>query len=152
MAVVTHTVIKGDTLSELAVRYGVTVADLVKLNNIKDPDYIVVGQVLTIVGDATPVETNVTSTPTIEVFGLQSNTDRTIYATWSWDKDKTLHYELMWYYDTGDGVWFVGNDSTTKHKQSTYNAPTNAKRVRFKVKPVSESKSRAKTHKTRFST
>jgi murein DD-endopeptidase MepM/ murein hydrolase activator NlpD len=141
MAEVKHTVIKGDTLSELAVRYGVTVADLVKLNHIQDPDFIVVGQELIITGEAKTTETNVTSTPTIGVFGLQSNTDRTVYVTWTWDKANTEHYQTMWHYDTGDGVWFVGNDSTTKHKQSTYNAPTNAKRVRFKVKPISKNKS-----------
>lgn len=140
MAKVTHTVVKGDTLSEIAVHYGVTVADLVKLNNIKDPDFIVVGQVLTIVGESTPVETNTTSKPAIAVFGLQSNTDRTIYATWTWDKEHTQNYKTMWLYDTGDGVWFIGNDSTTENKQSTYNAPTNAKRVQFKVKAQSEKK------------
>ena len=44
----------------------------------------------------------------------------------------------MWYYDTGDGVWFVGNDSTETSKQSLYTAPSNANRVKFKVKPVSK--------------
>ena len=38
MATVTHTVVKGDTLSELAVRYGTTVKKLVELNDISDPD------------------------------------------------------------------------------------------------------------------
>ena len=67
---------------------------------------------------------------------VQTGTDRTIYATWAWNKSKTDHYEIRWYYDTGDGVWFVGTDSTTTSKQNTYSAPDNAKRVGFKVKPV----------------
>lgn len=67
---------------------------------------------------------------------VQTGTDRTIYATWTWNKTHTDHYEIRWYYDTGDGVWFVGTDSTTTSKQNTYSAPDNAKRVGFKVKPV----------------
>lgn len=143
MAQVTYTVVKGDTLSGIAAKYksqyGTTVNSLVKLNNITDPDYIVVGQVLIISGDPASTKTNTTYKATIKAFGLQSNTNRTVYATWTWDKDKTENYKVMWYYDTGDGVWFIGNDSTTTAKQSTYNAPENAKRVRFKVKPVAKS-------------
>lgn len=135
----THTVVWGDTLSELAVRYGTTVAKLVELNDITDPDFIVVGQVLKLTGTAT-TNTNNTSKPTIKVFGLQTGTDRTIYATWTWSKDHTENYQTMWYYDSGDGVWFVGSDSTTEYKQSTYSAPANANRVKFKVKPVSKKK------------
>lgn len=139
MAQVTHTVVKGDTLSALAVRYGTTVNNLVKLNDITDPDYIVVGQVLIISGEATQTKTNTTNKATIKAFGLQSNTDRTVYATWTWNKDKTENYKVMWYYATGDGIWFIGNDSTTTNKQSTYNAPANATKVKFKVKPVAKS-------------
>lgn len=69
---------------------------------------------------------------------VQTGTDRTIYATWTWNKTHTDHYEIRWYYDTGDGVWFVGTDSTTTSKQNTYSAPDNAKRVGFKVKPVAK--------------
>ena len=39
-----YTVKKGDTLSEIALKYNTTVANLVKLNDIKNPDLIVVGQ------------------------------------------------------------------------------------------------------------
>lgn len=135
----THTVVWGDTLSELAVRYDTTVAKLVELNDITDPDFIVVGQVLKLSGTAT-TNTNKTSKPTIKVFGLQTGTDRTIYATWTWSKDHTENYQAMWYYDTGDGVWFVGSDSTTEYKQSTYSAPANANKVKFKVKAISKKK------------
>jgi N-acetylmuramoyl-L-alanine amidase len=40
----TYTVKKGDTLSEIAQKYGTTVSKLVSLNHIKDPDKIYVGQ------------------------------------------------------------------------------------------------------------
>ena len=41
-----YTVSRGDTLSKIAYRYGTTVKQLVEWNNIKNPDLIIVGQVL----------------------------------------------------------------------------------------------------------
>lgn len=143
----TYTVKKGDTLWGISKIYASTIAGsttsakvqtLVKLNDITNPDYIVVGQVLKLDGTATTPAVTKTSRATIKAFGLQSNTDRTVYATWAWTKSYTENYQVMWYYDTGDGVWFVGNDSTETSKQSLYTAPSNANRVKFKVKPVSK--------------
>ena len=152
----TYTVVKGDTLSEIAAKYGTTVSNLVSLNNIKNPNYIVVGQVLTISNDSSggssggssgssgggssSGSSNVSSRATINIFGLQANTDRSIYATWTWDKAYTENYQVMWYYDTGDGIWFIGSDSTTEHMQNIYSAPSNAKKVKFKVKPISKTR------------
>ena len=45
---ITYTVVKGDTLTKIANRYGVTVKDLVAWNKIANPNLIVVGQVLKI--------------------------------------------------------------------------------------------------------
>lgn len=80
---------------------------------------------------------------TITGFGVQSGTSRTMYATWNWSQEHTKGYNVRWYYDTGDTngsgtVWFIGDDSEVSNKQSTYSAPSNAIRVRFVVKPVSE--------------
>lgn len=47
-----YTVQTGDTLITLAGRFGVTVGELTELNGINDPDFIVVGQVLTIPGQS----------------------------------------------------------------------------------------------------
>ena len=150
MAVPTYTVQKGDTLSEIAWRYNSTYnygsniveayTKLAQINNIKDPNYIVVGQVLKLTEDSSgsSTTTNTTSKATIDVFGLQSDTDRTMYATWTWSKSNTENYQVIWYYDTGDNVWFIGNDSKVDDNQSIYTAPTNAKRVKFKVKPISK--------------
>ena len=134
----TYTVKKGDTLSQIAVKYSTTVNALVSLNHITDPDYIVVGQVLIVSGSAAKAPSSTSSTVTIKAFGLQSDTDRTVYATWAWTKTNTEHYQVQWYYDTGNGVWFVGDDSTTTNKQSTYNAPSNAVRTKFRVRPISK--------------
>ena len=146
----TYTVKKGDTLSEIAAKlksqYGFSdtydfVNHLINLNNITDGNFIVVGQTIKLSGEAEEKTENTTSRATIKVFGLQSNTDRTMYATWDWDKDNTENYKCLWHYATGDGIWFVGSDNTSQHKQSLYTAPSNATKVKFKVKPVSKSKS-----------
>lgn len=153
----TYTVKKGDTLSGIAQQnlstigassiYGENggVALLQKWNNISNPNYIVVGQVLHISNPgsdsgsgSTAPPANTTNKPTINLFGLQSNTDSTIFASWTWSRENTESYEVMWYYDTGDGVWFVGTKTTTEYTHSTYNAPSNAKQIKFKVKAISK--------------
>lgn len=61
----TYTVVKGDTLSEIAQKYGTTVDILAQLNGIKDPNLIVVGQVLKLPGSTagfTPYTVKVTVT------------------------------------------------------------------------------------------
>ena len=48
----TYTVKSGDTLSRIAAKYGTTVAKLVEINGIKNPNLIRVGQVLRLPGGA----------------------------------------------------------------------------------------------------
>lgn len=136
----TYTVKWGDTLTAIAAKYNTTVNALVKLNNIADPNFIVVGQVLTLSGTANTTVTNNTSKAKITVFGLQTNTTNVVYAVWSWDKSNTDKYQVKWEYNTGDKTWFVGNESTVTYKQCTYSAPSNAISVRFRVKPISKTK------------
>lgn len=165
----TYTVVRGDTLSEIAQRFGTTVSYLAKLNNIRNVNLIYVGQVLKIseVVTVTPAKPNPTPAPppapspskptptktspaatrvTITAFGLQANTDRTFFGTWSWSRDNTAHFEIRWFYGTGDKAKFTGNSSTVEwldnaQPQSLYTAPENATYVSFQVKPI------AKTHK-----
>ena len=141
MANVTYTVVKGDTLTSIAKRYSTTVDKLVSLNDISNPNLIYVGQVLIVSGDPVPTTTNTTNVATIKQFGLQSNTDRTMFATWEWSKANTESYRAVWHYYTANGIWFKGSDTTVEPKESIYTAPENALRVRFKVQPIS------KTHK-----
>ena len=80
---------------------------------------------------------------TISGFGLQIGTDRTLYATWRWSESNTKCYNVRWEYDTGDSdgsgaIWFIGEDKEVTVKQSKYTAPSNARRVRFVVKPISK--------------
>lgn len=51
------------------------------------------------------------------------------------------NYEVKWFYDTGQGIWFEGGSSTTELTNTTYSPPANAVRLKFQVKPI------AKTHK-----
>lgn len=141
MANVTYTVKSGDTLTAIANEYNTTVNALASLNSISNVNLIYVGQVLTISksdGTTTPVDTTTDNSYKVEIqhFGLQSNTDRTVFATWVWTKANTKHYRVYWEYYT-NGIWFIGNDSNITPKQSTYNAPSNATMVRFCVLPVS---------------
>ena len=150
MANVTYTVVKGDTLTSIANKYNTTVDKLVELNKGRYPyleknrDYITVDQVLVVKADSsTPTQNkNTSNAAVVDLFGLMSGegNDRTMFATWIWDKNNTDNYRVVWYYGTGDGVWFVGSDSTSEYKQSTYTAPSNAIKVKFKVKPISKKK------------
>lgn len=149
------TVVKGDTLWGIASKYlgsGTKYKQLAAINNIPNPNLIYVGQTIRLSassgggGSSTSTASSTNSKATITQFGLQSDTDSTLFATWSWAASHTDSYNVMWLYDTGDSVWFVGNDTNisvndnapSASRQSTYSIPSNAKRVKFKVKPISE--------------
>lgn len=135
----------GDTLSKIARDYlGDLMAykQLAAINNISNPDLIYVGQVIKLTnsggsGSGSSSSSN-SNQATIKQFGYQSDSNGVLFATWSWDKSNTENYDTEWSYDTGNDVWFIGSDSTTEYKQSTYSIPSNAIRVRFRVKPISK--------------
>lgn len=151
----TYVVKKGDTLSRIALKYLGSASkykQLAAINHIPNPNRIYVGQVIRLTSSGSGGGSSSTSTSanvnkaTIVQFGIQSDSDRTLFATWSWSKGNTASYAVLWLYDTGDGVWFVGSDSSISvnendpsiSRQSTYSIPTNANRVKFKVKPISK--------------
>lgn len=144
MAKVTHEVLHGETLQTIADNYGTTVTSICRLNNILDPMYIYVGQILTISGETASSSDRVdepsTNTVTITHFGLLSSSDRTIFAAWNWDKNNTRGFRCKWWYDLGNGVWFVGSDQEEKsdYMRSQYTPPEKAVRVSFSVQPISE--------------
>ena len=53
----TYTVKRGDTLSEIALRYNTTVANLVRINNIKNPDLVFPGQKIVIYSSNVQINT-----------------------------------------------------------------------------------------------
>lgn len=54
--------------------------------------------------------------------------------------DTLDHYTVRWIYDTGQGVWFEGSKSDVTEKVATYSAPSNAKRIKVTVTPVSKTR------------
>ena len=150
MATKYHIVKKGDLPSPICKKYGISLSQLVKLNHLKKNRYgnylIYVGQKLIISGKTTTSHstpgkkpsTKKSNCPKIIHFGLQSDTDSTVFATWEWSRSNTDKYKVVWNYHTGDGVWFIGEEKEITAEQTTYNAPSNAEKVRFKVKAISK--------------
>lgn len=150
MATKYHIVKKGDLPSAICKKYGISLSQLVKLNNLRKNsrgNYLIyVGQKLIISGKTTTSHSTPgkkpsskkSNCPKIVHFGLQSDTDSTVFATWDWSRSNTDKYKVVWNYHTGDGVWFIGEEKEITGKQSTYNAPNNAEKVRFKVKAISK--------------
>jgi hypothetical protein len=161
-----HTVVKGDTLWGIAQKYlgsGSKYKQLAALNNIPNPDLIYVGQKIKIDGAGGGGSTSNTSTnsnaPTITQFGVLSTSDDTLFATWTWGKEKnTESYKIVWSYTTLDGITFtedaksntVDTDNYVASRQTTYSIPTNAVKVTFKVKPISKKYKSGNTEKTYF--
>ena len=141
------TVQKNDTLTQIAEDYlgsWKKYQELASINNISNPDIIYVGQIIYLkksdASGSSSSSSNNSNQAKITAFGFQSNSDNTLYANWSWDKSNTDHYKVKWAYHTGDDTWFLGSDSTTENKQSTYSYPSNANKVKFKVKPISKTR------------
>lgn len=144
----------GDTLSQIAKDYTGKASNYKSLaanNNITNPNLIYVGQQISLEtssssSSSSSTKSTVMTKPTINQFGLQSNADNTLFATWTWNRSNTEKYKVSWTYATGDGVDFNGNlseisvdeDYPSLARQSTYSIPSNATKVKFKVKPISE--------------
>lgn len=144
----------GDTLTAIAVQYAGGYSNYKKLaaiNDISNPNLIYVGQQINLTANSsssssTTTTSTVMTKPVIKQFGLQSNADNTLFATWTWNRSHTKSYKVSWTYATGDGVAFNGNlsentvdaDYPALARQSLYSIPSNATKVQFKVKPISE--------------
>ena len=152
----TYKVVRGDTFSQIAQRcvqvgmpgysgltsYKEYVAKLQSFNpDIENINYISVGQTIVLQGTAKKKTTNNTQRVKITNIGLQSDTEKTVFATWSWSKSKTDHYEVQWRYNTEDNInnGFPGDNHTVEEKLDIYSsAPANATCVSLRVKPVSQ--------------
>lgn len=146
------TVVWGDTLWDIAQKYlgdPYKYKELATINNIPDSGLIYVGQTIKLYKDSGGSSNTTTSTPTkptINQFGLLSNEENTLFATWNWDRSNTDSFKVLWTYNTGNGGWFVGSNSTITidddlgnlNRKSTYSIPSNARQVQFKVKPISK--------------
>lgn len=142
---------KGDTLWSIAEQFlgsGSNYKQLAAWNNISNPNLIYIGQQILLGKPSSGSSTGKTKSnaPVIDHFGLQSDADNTLFAMWTWNKSYTEKYQVKWEYSTKDGLWFVGSSSAISvdendpaaSRQSTYSIPSNATKVRFKVKPISK--------------
>lgn len=143
---------RGDTLSAIARDHlgsASKYTQLAAINNISNPDLIFIGQkiMLTKSGSGTSKATANSNKVKITQFGPLSTNPGILFAVWEWSKQsQTANYKVLWTYNTGDGVWFEGTNTTNTvdknaywlSRQSTYTIPDNAKKVAFKVMPISE--------------
>lgn len=157
------TVERGDTLWAIAEKHlgsGTKYKQLAAIpeNKIKNPDLIYVGQkvYLSSPGTASKTSTSTTSDkPTNVTLGLLASSDDTLVALWDWGQGgNTENFEVEWWYDPGNGTWFLSGSTTTgggtsEYEHATSSIPANARKVRVRVKPKSKSKdsSNGKTSK-----
>lgn len=141
-----HKVVAGDTLWTLANKYGTTVDNIVKLNNIKNPDYIVVGQVLQIDGTKVEPAKTTTSKVRIDVWGLVSNTTgptRQMFVSWSFDQSNVSHYLIKWQYCVivnGKEVSAETSPTQINTLFGTYSPDDSTTRVKVAIKPVAKTR------------
>lgn len=132
-----YTVQKGDTLSSIAKKFNTTVDKLAQLNDIKNKNYIVVGQKLIISG--TPVkETDNGKNVKVTAFGLLTNTTRSMFVKWAWTQADTESYDVIWKYYTKSSGWLIGSNNNVDVKENTYSAPEEATAVQVKIKPIAK--------------
>lgn len=147
------TVQAGDTLYSIVTKYGngLTVAEVAKINNIKDVNKIYVNEKICLseeaVAEVKPEVNKVTKQQaTVLQFGRLTTSSNTLFATWEWKGENTGSYHVKWEYMLKDhlNVWLSGkseaktineNDPNAA-KQDTYTIPDNAYVVRFSVKPL----------------
>jgi hypothetical protein len=146
---------KGDTLSQIAVDFAGGYSkykQLAAINDIQNPNLIFIGQKIYLTSAGSTKTPTTSNTATIKQFGLLSTPEEnkeTLFATWSWGKEKnTESYKVLWTYYTSKGVELQGTNTTitvdhdapAMSRQSLYDVPSGATKVRFKVKPISKTK------------
>ena len=156
MAISTYTVQRGDTLWGICNKYKSSISGntinakietVVKLNNIKNRNFIRVGQKLKLSGSSgTSASSTSSSTPTkatVNGPGLQAEdvSGRAVFADWDWSRAHTKCYKYRWI-QCVNGTWSVGSEGETASYEdiycySTYSADAGATKVRFQVLPIS---------------
>lgn len=149
------TVVQGDTLWAIAKTYlgaGIKYKQLAAINNLSNPDFLCIGQIIYLTSEAGSSGTSASTSSNkaiIQQFGELSTEENTLLATWTWSKESnhTESYKVAWTYEYGDGIWLgstssisVDEDYPSLARVSTFSIPDGATRVKFKVKPIAETK------------
>lgn len=86
----------------------------------------------------------------VKVGFIADSTSEELYALWDWTKlDGFENFEYEWQYtvkETGTKWWT--STGTTKDDVCSWSVPDNAEKIRFRVKPVSKTKTEEKNGKT----
>lgn len=106
-------------------------------------------KVVELTGDRAVVNENKSGTQRINspinvkyLVGESSSSSSSSSSTTTVSKDTLDHYEVEWFYHTGDGVWFSnGKKECATTDYPIYNPPENARMIQIWVTPI------AKTHK-----
>lgn len=166
------TVRSGDTLSEIAVTVSksdkankkITYQQLATWNNIANANRIYVNQVIKCYspsssGGSGSTSTTPTNVAVISHFGKNAADDNELIVEWTWSKEsQTESYKVEWGYANGSGVWLgetlstntVDDDNRSIARQATYSIPSDATRVRFRVKPIAKKKKDSKGKETAY--
>ena len=157
----THKVTSGDTLSGIASKYrsaynssnGTNLSTyqyvdvLAAINSIPNKNLIIDGEVLKLEKSASTssgTKKSSSTTVTKRTFGLQAGVDKTLLATWYWEKADTKNYNVQWRYRTknkdkdGKYIWFYEDKKETDYKYSTFTIPDAATRINVRVKPLAK--------------
>ena len=163
----TYTTIEGDTINKIMASTGLTFTQLRLFNTALDwqlnppglNEELKAGLVIKLYGSGVSLSTDTRTGDnkvTMLMFDRVQGTDRTIVASWIFNEDTEFvntvldYYEVEWdYYITGanegdfrgKSMWLKGDRSNVTDPYTTYNAPSNATQVRFRVKPISKKKS-----------
>lgn len=161
------TVQKGDTLSQIAEDYKSYIDGsfannterynhLAKINDVDNPDLIIVGQTIKLTGSGSSSSSSTADTSDqlkvkMRTYGLRSYPldTRDVLAVWRHDKTKFnkkvrnitrtftfKHYEYVWVELTRDGTRETKSTGTATDKNVSYAYSDNAEKVFFKVRPV----------------
>lgn len=158
------TVEKGDCLWTIAKEHlgsATKYPTLANINGKKYPYLIYVGEKIYLYAKPSSSSSSTSSNSnkvTIKSFGLQADTDNTLFVTWEWSKSDTDSYLVEWSYYTSNELWFIGNsgnitideDNPDASKQSTYNIPSNALQVRVRIKPIAKTKTGSNNNETKY--
>ena len=159
----TYTVKWGDTLWGIAQENNTTVSKLASINNIalttkngQQYALITVGQVIKLEDDGSSTTAKKVTSGAVKIttYGLQSGSTqaseaRGMYVTWSWDRENTAGYDVIWY-EYYDGYWHQTNYDDVKVKYSEFTAKSQATSVKVKIKPVSKTYTNSKNKQVSY--
>ena len=101
-------------------------------------------------GGSASTPTPVGKKVTIDWWALDADTERNMFCAWSFKRDHTDHFEIKWYYGTGQGPeWRFGGEATVNYVNTDFqyaltSVDASAKKVKLSIKPIAAIKDQQK--------